>query len=156
MQYIIGFMEQQNPELASAVADFGKADAMWQALDALTSAAAVERASAMRKVVTLAGGQTAAEPLLGLDQSTISRTLNRQRTLPPLPPEAAAAVKEWTAALPGGNFARGASGRKFIDNYLHALDLAGTAKPSKAGKPKEKAADSGSGKGKKAKGKEKK
>ncbi|MFE2346061.1 hypothetical protein [Kitasatospora cineracea] len=148
-------MEQENSELSAAVVDFGKADAMWQALDALTSAAAAERANAMRKVVTLAGSQTAAEPLLGLDQSTISRTLNRQRTLP-LSPEAAAAVKEWTAALPGGDLLRRADGGKFADNYLRALGLAGTAKPSKSGKPKNKAGDSSSGKGKKPKGKEKK
>ncbi|MFI9787886.1 hypothetical protein ACIHEI_30910 [Kitasatospora sp. NPDC051984] len=48
----------------------------------------------MRKVVELAGGQTAAAPILGLDQTTISRTLGRERTLPPLPADAVAALRE--------------------------------------------------------------
>nr|BFD90989.1 hypothetical protein KitaXyl93_23490 [Kitasatospora sp. Xyl93] len=81
-------MSQEHDELEAAVATFEQADAVWQAIKALLDSAASDRTDAMRGVVNLVG-QTAAAPLLNLDQSTISRTLARPRESRkiPLPPE---------------------------------------------------------------------
>ncbi|MEU3559724.1 hypothetical protein [Kitasatospora sp. NPDC006786] len=80
-------MGQEHDELEAAVATFEQADAVWQAIKALLDSAASDRADAMKGVVDLVG-QTAAAPLLNLDQSTISRTLARPREPRkiPLPP----------------------------------------------------------------------
>ncbi|MGW7579796.1 hypothetical protein ACWGKU_20420 [Kitasatospora sp. NPDC054768] len=71
-------MGQEHDELGAALAKFEQADAVWQAVKAVLDSAASDRADAMKGVVDLVG-QTAAAPLLNLDQSTISRTLARPR-----------------------------------------------------------------------------
>ncbi|MFD7639503.1 hypothetical protein ACFV4P_02500 [Kitasatospora sp. NPDC059795] len=129
-------MSNENPELSAAVDQFGSTDALWQAMATLTAAAASERAAAMRKVVELAGSQTAAAPILGLDQTTISRTLGRERTLPPLPADAVAALRERITQLLDSGPASAPMDADTFARYRDALGLdsskAKTAKNKKS------------------------